>query len=460
MDNILSKKFDTTGLLKFVLPSVIMMVFISIYSMMGSILAGQYIGEYALSAISIVFPFVSFALAVAIMYTTGANAIVSSNLGAKENKKAKENFTVITILAFITGLVFTVIALCFTEQIITLLGGTENIMPYAKTYLQSYAFVFPFMFIGILANYFFVTEGKGLMGMTIVMISGSISILLNFLLMAVFKLGIVSAAIAMGVAYFIPTCVYLLYFSKKKNRTLHFVTPKLHKGFVLNTCTNGSSEMVTNLAIAIVSATMNIIMGNIAGESGIAAVSVIVQVQFLLNSMYIGFGAGVAPVFGYAHGADNREQTKSVFRISTRLVVISSIVLVTLCMVFRNVVVSAFISDTTSIAFDYAITGFSIFAIGYLFAGMNIFSSVFFTSVSNGKISALISFLRTFLFIMGMLMILPPILDTTGVWLAIPIAEALAVIVAVLLLRKYRTVYHYGDVKKGDIKTAITKTVV
>ncbi|MCT4631900.1 MAG: MATE family efflux transporter [Firmicutes bacterium] len=287
-----------------------------------------------------------------------------------------------------------------------------------------------------------------MIGMGNAIISGSLSIVINYILMAVLGWGILSSAIGMGVAYAIPTAVYLIYFSRKKKRVLHFVKPKIHEGFILRTCTNGSSEMVTNLAIVVVSATMNIIMGNFMGDNGIAAVSVIVQVQFLLSSMYIGYGAGVAPIFGYAYGEDNRKQIKNVFRISTKLIAISSVILVVLCILFRDFIVGAFIRDTTSQSFYLARSGFSIFAIAYLFVGTNIFSTVFFTSVSNGKISALISFLRTFLFIMGMLLVLPPLLGTTGVWLSIPIAETLSIVTSITLLNKYRGVYHYGSDKK------------
>ena len=442
MEHSISQKFNTQGLIKFVLPSVIMMVFVSIYSMMGSVLAGKYIGEYALSAINIVFPFVSLALAVAIMFATGANAIISANLGQNESQKAKENFSTVTILSFVIGFMFMIIGLCFDDEIIRLLGGTENIVPYAKSYLRAYSLILPLIFLDILSQYFFVTECKGFMGMLVVVIGGVLNILVSFLLVAVFHIGIVGIAIGSSVAYGVPAIIYLVYFSKKKNRILHFVKPKLHKNFILNTCTNGSSEMVTNLAIAVVSAIMNIIMGKMVGDSGIAAVSVIVQVQFLLNSMYIGFGAGIAPVFGFAHGADNREQTKNVFKISVKLVAITSVVLVILCLTFNKFIVSLFL-DPTSESFALANTGFIIFSIGYFFAGMNIFASVFFTSVSNGKISALVSFLRTFVFILGMFAVLPYLLGTTGVWISMPIAESLALLISILLLKKYRKVYHY-----------------
>ncbi len=442
MASSIGQRFDTFGLIKFTIPSVIMMVFISVYSMMGSVFASRFIGEHALAAINIVFPFISFALAVSIMFATGANAIISLNLGSNDLKKARENFTVITILSFSMGLVFMLIGLVFDDQIIRVLGATEAIIPYAKTYLRIYSFIFPFLFLDILSQYFFVTEGKAFMGMLIVVIGGLLNMLVAYLLLAVFRIGIGGVAMGSAIAYSLPAIIYLIYFLKKKDRILYFVKPKLHRGFILNACLNGSSEMVTNLAIATVAAVMNIIMGNLVGDNGIAAVAVIIQVQFLLSSMYIGFGAGIAPIFGFAHGADDRLQIKTVFGISVKLVLISSIILVILCMIFNKLIVAAFI-DPLSPSFGLANSGFILFAMAYLFVGFNIYASVFFTSVSNGKVSALISFLRTFLFILGMLAILPPILGTKGVWLAIPIAELLAIIISLILLKRYRKVYHY-----------------
>jgi len=442
MENSIAQKFNGRSLIQFTLPSIIMMLFVSVYSMMGSILSANYISQNALSAINIVFPFISVVLAVSIMFATGGNAIIASNLGEQDMDKARQNFTVVFITVTIVSIAFMLIAIIFCDTIIQFLGSTPQLDKYASTYLKSYALLFPLLFWNVLSEYFFVTIGKPIFGLICVSIGGVLCIATSFLLVAVFNIGIIGAVIGTGIAYLIPAITFVLYFTFKKDCVLHFVKPKIHKNFILDTCTNGSSEMVTNLAIAITTAVMNLIMKNLAGEDGIAAVSVIVQVQFLLGSMYIGYGAGVAPIFAYAHGENNIAQTKKVFGLSLKFVGVSSVILVLLCNIFSNQIVGAFI-DPQSPAFSLAKTGFTIFSFGYLVAGFNIFASVFFTSVSNGKISALISFSRTFVFILGMLIVLPQFLGTTGVWLAIPIAEFLAIVVSVLLLRKYKKVYHY-----------------
>ncbi len=441
-ENILSQKFNTKTLMIFAVPSIIMMVFVSIYSMVGSVFAANYVSENAMSAINIVFPFISLVLAVAIMFATGANAIIAKNLGEHDEKKARENFTVMSILGTLAALFFTAIWFLFSNNILSFLGSTPALHQYATIYGNIYAITFPLLFWQIFAQFFFVTIGKPGFGMAIVVVGGFLCIVVNYIITAILNFGIAGSAIGIAVANGIPGIIFIIYFLVKKSCVLHFVKPKMHKGFILNTCTNGSSEMVTNLAVAVITAVMNVIMVRLAGEDGIAAVSVIVQVQFLLSSMYIGYGAGVAPIFAYAQGEDNREQTKKVFNISIKFIIISSIILVALCLLMRNQIVGMFINPTST-AFELAQGGFTIFSFGYLFAGFNIFSSVFFTSVSNGKISAFISFLRTFAFILGMLLILPVFFGTTGVWFATPMAECLTVFVGLLMFIKYKNVYNY-----------------
>lgn len=438
----ISQKFNTGSLFRFALPSIIMMLFCAISAMMGSIISSNYISQNAMAAINITFPIAGTVLAIAIMFATGANAIISKNLGEGNFQKAKENFTVIIILGILVGFILSIITLLLLNPILHFLGATTVLEEYCKTYLNIYAYAFPFVFLQISAQYFFVTVGKPMYGMIVIVLGGMSNIILNIILVAWLKIGMVGTGIAIASSFVLPGLFFGLYFLLKRDCILHFVRPKCHKNFIMSSCTNGSSEMVTNLAFACVTALMNHIMLDLAGETGLAAVSVIVQTQFLLNSIYIGFGAGVAPIFGFAYGKDNREQTKTVFKISLRFVLISSILLVILCQLLTTIIVGLFISPDSA-AYTMGKTGFRIFAFGYLFAGFNIFSSVFFTSLSNGKLSAFISFLRTFMFILGMLMFLPHILGTTGVWLAIPIAEVLASIVSYTLLKTHRKVYHY-----------------
>ncbi len=442
VNNSIAKKFNTGSLLRFVLPSMAMMLFISIYSMVGSIYAGNFINQNAMAAINIVSPLFSVVIAISVMFATGANAIIAKNLGEGKNTEAKEKLSYLFIIAIATGIVITIVSLMFDDEILYFLGSTETLHGYAKEYLGILCLSFPFVFLQIFGQYFTVTIGKPVLGLVFAIISMVSNLILTHITIINLNLGITGAGIGLVSTFVIPAIIFSVMLFVKKNWALHFVKPKHHSRFMLNVCFNGSSEMVTNLAISIVTMVLNLLMKNFHGEDGIAAVTVIVSLQFFLNSMYIGFGAGVAPIFAFAQGRNDIKQTKNVFKISTKFVIISSAVLVIVAFVLKDFIVGVFI-DEQSPAFNLATNAFSIFSLAYLFAGMNIFTSVFFTSVSNGKISALISFLRTFAFILGMLTILPGIFGTAGVWLSIPIAEFLAVIVSMFLLKKYRSVYNY-----------------
>ncbi len=442
MNNPISQAFTPLTLLKFTLPSMVMMLFISIYSMIGSIYAGNYIHQDAMAAMTLVSPLFSCVVAVAVMFATGANAIISKNLGQGKAQEAKEKFTYLFITGLVTGIVLAVLSLTFADDLLHLLGTTPKLHAYAKDYLQALALTFPFVFLQIFGQYFTVTLGMPSLGLIFALISTVANLLITHVSILYFSLGVTGAAMGLGSSFIFPAIIFMTLLCTKKGWVLHLVKPKKHAKFMREVCFNGSSEMVTNLAISAVTIILNLLMGKLHGENGIATVTVIVSLQFFLNSMYIGFGAGVAPIFAFAQGSNDRQQTKSVFKISTLFVGISSVALVVFCFVAKQSIVGIFI-DPSSAAYALTMDAFSVFSLGYLFAGMNIFASVFFTSVSNGKISALISFLRTFLFIIGMLAFLPHILGAKGVWLSIPVAEALGIMVSIFLLRKYRLTYHY-----------------
>lgn len=442
MSSGISKKFNSVSLIKFVFPSMLMMIVTSLYTMTGSIYVGNFVNQNAMAAINIVAPLFGVVIATSVMFATGSNAIIAKNLGEGNILEAKEKLSYLFIVAILTGLTISLFTNVFIDPILKFLGSTSELNVYAKTYLRTLSISFPFIFLQIFGQYYTVTIGKPSLGLIFSIISIVSNVLLTHILIVYLGVGIIGAAIGFGSSFIIPGIIFTILLAIKKDWSLHFVKPKKHPNFIKDVCFNGSSEMVTNLAISIVTMTLNLLMGRLHGENGIAAVTVIVSLQFFLNSMYIGFGAGVAPIFSFAQGTDNKTQTKNVFKTSTIFVGVSSIILVIFCFLFKRDIVGIFI-NSTSPAYELALNAFSIFSLGYLFAGMNIFASVFFTSVSNGKVSALISFLRTFIFILGMLTVLPKLMGTMGIWLSIPIAELLAIIVSLILLKKHQKVYHY-----------------
>ena len=258
---------------------------------------------------------------------------------------------------------------------------------------------------------------------------------------SIFQAGIEGAAFATGIGQTIPAIVGLIVFFNKK-KELHFCKFKWDGKALLKACSNGASEMVTHMSAAIVTFLFNIIMMKLAGESGVAAITIVLYGQFLFHSMYLGYSMGVAPIFSFQYGANNQRQLKNVFKLSILFITISSVIITIASFGLADFIVAVFV-ERGSKTFLLAKSGFFLFSINYLFCGTNIFASSLFTALSDGKTSAIISFLRTFFFIIVSLLTLPAILGITGVWLAVPFAELLTIFIAIMYLVRKKKIYNY-----------------
>ena len=416
MENKLAQNFTITSLLKFTAPTCIMLVFMSLYQMTDAVFVSNFVGENALSALNIVFPIPSIIIAIAIMLATGGSAIIAKNMGEGEPRKAKQNFSMIIMVGIILGFIVMIIGLLWIEPIIKILGGTPKLYSYCYDYLFILLLACPLTVVQMLFQTFFVTASKPHLGLALTILGGVSNIVFDYLFIVVLQMGVAGAAIGTSIGYALPAIISLLYFALNRKGTLYLIKPVFDKNVLLKTCTNGSSEMVTNLAIAIVTLLFNKIMLKYMGENGVAAITIVLYAQFLLTSIFMGFSSGIAPVFSYNYGNNNKVQIKKLFKMSVGII-------------------SVFTSPDSEV---FAITyhGFFLFSISYLFTGMNIFSSSMFTAFSNGKVSAMLSFLRTFVFLIAALLILPELMGVDGIWLAVPIAELLAIIVSITTIYK------------------------
>lgn len=442
MDNAISKNFDTPKLIKFALPTIVMMVVLSLYTTVDGAFVAKLVSEDALASINIVYPLYSVYFAISLMMATGANAIIAKNLGQGRNDEARSFFTLIYILAASIAVVLGLAAFFFSEQILSILGSTPRLSRYTTDYLRYMALFVPVSFLQIFTQTFFITNGKPALGMGLIILGGLTNVVLDYVFIGVCDMGIAGAAIATGIGNCIPGLFGVIYFIFNRKGSLYFVKPFWNGKKLLFSLFNGSSEFVNNIAASITTVMFNYSMLKYLGESGIAAISAILYLQFIQASVFFGFSGGVAPIISYKYGEENHAQLKHVVGISLRFILCCSVFIFVLSLILSGQAVSIFIRPDSK-TFDLARHGFALFSLSYLFMGFNIFSSAMFTALSNGKVSALLSILRTLVFIVGALFTLPLILGVSGVWLAVPVAEALALIVAAVCFYRLRPRYHY-----------------
>lgn len=438
--NKLAQNFTAKSLIAFTMPSIIVMIFMSMYTMADGVFVSNLIGSDALSAVNLVYPVSSVIIAIAVMLGSGGSAIIAKKLGENKHKEARENFSMIVIVGAIIGILITIISFVFSEQIIMLLGATDLTYQYCVDYFVTLMFFAPFSVLQLLIGLFFVTAGKPNINLIATFITGITNIVLDYIFIAKLGLGIKGAALATGIGYCIPVVVGIIYFFINKKGTLYFVSPKFDRKVLGQTCYNGSSEMVSNIATAITTFMFNIIMLRLLGEDGVAAITVVLYAQFFLTALYLGFSVGVSPIFSYNYGEENYDQLKNVYKISRNFILISSVLIFIISLVFSESLVMVFAKEGTNV-FNIANQGFMIFSISYLITGVNIFASGLFTAFSDGKTSAIISFLRTFVLLIIALITLPYLFGVTGVWIAVPIAEIITVIVSVYYIRTNK--YNY-----------------
>lgn len=439
--NPLSKSFNTVSLIKFAFPSMVMMVFMGLYTIVDTVFVARFVDTNALSSINIVCPVINIIVGLGTMIATGGSAIVAKKMGNGKTNEARSNFTLIIVTGIIIGLTITIIGLLFLDEIIRGLGASQILFPYCREYLTIQLIFAVGNIMQVLYQNLFVTAGKPTLGLVLSVLAGIANIIFDYIFIVLMQMGIKGAALGTGIGYIIPTIVGTMFFLTNKSE-LHFCKPKMDASVLTKSCSNGASEMVSQLATAVTTFLFNATMMKLLGEDGVAAITVIIYSQFLLTTLYIGFSMGVAPVISYNYGSENVKQLKKVVRICFGFIIIVS-VFVFLFSFFAGESIAEIFAENNENVFEITKKGFAIFSFSFLFSGGNIFASALFTALSNGKVSATISFLRTFGFITIFLLILPRVLNVTGVWLAIPIAELLTLMLTIYLIFKYRKHYNY-----------------
>ncbi|POP31302.1 MATE family efflux transporter [Lactonifactor longoviformis] len=442
MTKSIGQDFKFFTLLKFALPSMAMMVFMSLYTIIDGVFISRLVGSDALSAANIIYPAVNILIAAGVMLATGGSAIIAKKIGERKEKEAKENFTLIVAVGVLFGVAALAVGNVFIHPLVTAMGATERIMEDCITYLSILLFFAPACMLQLLFQSFFVTAGRPGIGLAVTVAGGITNAVLDYILMGPLQMGIAGAALATGFGQLIPAVSGLIYFASR-NHDLHFIRPRLDWKVLADSCLNGSSEMVTNLSTAVVTFLFNTIMLRLLGEEGVAAITIVLYGQFLFNALYLGFSIGVAPVFSFNYGSRNEKLLKRIYKICIRFIGISSVLICIFALAGSSIIVEIFTPKSSAI-YEIARRGFFLFSFNYVFAGINIFASAMFTAFSNGKVSAVISFLRTFVFIVASVLLLPYLIGVDGVWFAVPLAEGMTIFVSVYFFRAKKEVYHYG----------------
>lgn len=438
----LSDHFNYRKLMRFTLPSVIMMIFTSIYGVVDGIFVSNFVGKTSFSALNLIFPVCMLLGAMGFMIGTGGSALVAKTLGEGNPQKADRIFSMLIYFSIAAGGVISLLGFLFVKPIAVMLGAEGQMLSDCVLYGN---ILMPATLAFILQNEFqsfLVAAEKPQLGLGIMIAAGFTNILLDALFIAVFNWGLAGAALATALSQIVGGILPLLYFIFSKNSVLHLVKTAFDGRCLLRSCINGSSEMMTNLSMSLVNILYNFQLMRIAGENGVAAYGVIMYVNFIFVAAFIGYSVGCAPIFSYHFGAQNHNELHGLFK--------QSLVIIAVCSGFMTVSGFLLASPLSKIfvgydamLFEMTADGLAIYSISFICTGFNIFGSAFFTALNDGFLSALLSFLRTLLFQVIAVSLLPLILGVTGIWFAIVAAELLALIVTFIFFAAMRPKYHY-----------------
>lgn len=435
------KPVTLKNILKFAVPTIAMTVFMSFYTMVDGLFVSNLIGTDALSAINLTAPVIQLVTAISTMLATGGSAVIMKKMGEQKSREAKEDFTFLILINVFVGMVMCMAGYLAMDRIFAGMGLSAEVEKYCVEYLSRYlVFTIPILLMNNFTLYM-IASGKATLSLVCSVTGGLLNMALDYLFIAVFHMGISGAAIATGMGYSVTAVVGLFVFCRKKS-LLHFQKPVFRWKVLVNAAANGCSEMATALVTGIITMMFNWTMLRYVGENGVAAVTIIMYVLMFASSLYTGYSYGVAPMVSYYYGERNYEKLKKLVGTSFRVIAFISIMTVAASFVLTRPLVSVFARPDNPV-YDLAVTGNRICTIALCFIGYNIFSSGMFTALSNGIVSAVLAFSRSFVFMLAAMIVLPLLFGVNGIWLATPAAELMALALSAFMLRKYKKRYEY-----------------
>ena len=433
----LSDHFSYSKLIKFTLPTIAMMIFTSIYGVVDGVFVSNCVGSDAFAAVNLIMPIIMIIGSVGFMIGTGGSAIVSKTLGEGKKEKANEYFSMLVYLCVVSGVILSVIGIIFTGPIAVLLGAKGSIAKDCVTYGRTLFFMLTGLFLQNAFQSFLVVAEKPKLGLFVTLLAGFTNMFLDFLFVYVLRFGVFGAALATGISQFVGSVIPIIYFASGKNNVLKLTKCRFNKDIIIKTCINGSSEMVTNMSMSLVNILYNMQLMKYIGTNGVVAYGIIMYVGFIFVGTYMGYAVGSAPVISYHYGAGNKDELKNLFKRSLTIIIVSSVVMTLIAEIIAGYLAGIFVSYDNNLL-ELTTEAIRIYAVSYLISGINIFASSFFTALNNGVVSAVISFMRMFVFQVVMILFLPVVLGISGIWTAVIAAEVLSVVISVMFLVKNR----------------------
>jgi putative MATE family efflux protein len=435
------KPVTLANILKFAVPTIAMTVFMSFYTMVDGLFVSNLIGTNALSAINLTAPIIQLVTAISTMLATGGSAVIMKKMGEHKTDEAREDFTFLILVNVLVGIVMCAVGYLAMDHIFAGMNLSADVESYCVEYLSRYlVFTVPILLMNNFTLYMIASE-KATLSLVCSVTGGVLNMVLDYVFIGLFDMGISGAAIATGLGYSVTAVAGLFVFSRKKS-LLHFRKPAFRLGVLVSAATNGCSEMATALVTGIITMMFNWTMLHYVGEDGVAAVTIIMYVLMFASSLYTGYSCGVSPMLSFYYGEQNHDKLKRLVSVSLRVIAAISIVTVAASFALTGPLVSVFARPDNPV-YDLAVTGNRICTIALFFIGFNIFASGMFTALSNGVISAVLAFSRSFVFMLITMIVLPLILGVNGIWLATPAAELMALGLSVFMFLRYRKRYRY-----------------
>lgn len=438
----LSDHFDYKHLLRYTFPSVIMLVFTSVYGVVDGFFVSNYAGKTPFAAVNFIMPLLMILGCVGFMFGTGGGALIAITMGAGRTGKANELFSLIVYVSAACGVLLAVLGFVFLRPIASLMGAQGQLLEDCMVYGRIILAAIPFYVLQYEFQCLFATAGKPKFGLFVTVAAGVTNILLDALFVAGFRWGLEGAAAATAFSQFVGGVIPLLYFGRKKGSSLRLVKCGFDGRALGKVCVNGSSELMSNISMSLVSMVYNIQLMKYAGEDGVAAYGVLMYVGMIFQAVFIGYSVGAAPVFGYHYGAQNHEELKGLLKKSIALVSVFAVLMFGSGQMLSGPLSRLFVGYDAGL-FEMTVHAFTVFSFSFLFSGYAIFGSSFFTALGDGVVSAVISFLRTLVFQCLSVLLFPLIWKLDGIWISIVAAEIMAVGVTVLFLIGKRRKYRY-----------------